>query len=132
VLILDDPDAPDPQAPKRRTWVHWVLFNIPPTTTTLHEGISASASSTSSSALLPPGTVQGFNDWNQVGYGGPSPPIGTHRYFFKLDALDVDTLVLPLSSSTSTSMIKATVVQAMQNHILGQAELIGTYHMKQK
>ena len=77
VLIVDDPDAPDPAAP-RMVWVHWVLFNIPPSTTGLSEGVRT----------LPAGTGEGLNDWKRTGYGGPAPPIGRHRYFFKLYALD--------------------------------------------
>lgn len=111
VLIVDDPDAPDPAAPKM-TWVHWVLYNIPPSTTDLTEGISEKN--------LPSGTLQGINDWKRTGYGGPCPPIGTHRYFHKLYALDI---VLPdLRHPT-----KVTLEQAMRNHIIGQAELIGHY-----
>ena len=75
-LIVDDPDAPDPKAPKR-TWVHWVLYDIPPGTTALPEG-----------GALPAGTREGRNDWGRTGYGGPCPPIGRHRYFHKLYALD--------------------------------------------
>ena len=109
VLIVDDPDAPDPQHP-RMTWVHWVLYNLPPTCDALPEGVSA----------LPPGTREGRNDWKRTGYGGPCPPIGRHRYFFKLYALDVE---LPdLHSPT-----KAALEKAMQGHVLGQAELVGTY-----
>src|SRR5512136_1577295 len=70
VLIVDDPDAPDPKAPKM-TWVHWLLYNIPVNATELPEGIAASK--------LPAGTLQGLNDWRRTGYGGPCPPIGTHR-----------------------------------------------------
>ena len=111
VLIVDDPDAPDPAAPKM-TWVHWVLYNIPPTATGLAEAISDSA--------LPPGTLQGLNDWKRTGYGGPCPPIGRHRYYHKLYALDT---VLPdLKRPTKTR-----VEQAMQGHILEQAVLLGTY-----
>jgi Raf kinase inhibitor-like YbhB/YbcL family protein len=126
VLVMDDPDAPDPRASKM-TWVHWVVYDIPPTMTMLEEGIS------SSSSLSPDGIMQGLNDWKQVGYGGPSPPIGTHRYFFKLYALDIDHLLQPQQSSSTNTTTKATVVQAMQggHHILGQAELMGTYQ-KQK
>jgi Raf kinase inhibitor-like YbhB/YbcL family protein len=110
-LIVDDPDAPDPKAP-RMTWVHWVLYNIPTSANALPEGVSPAA--------LPPGTQQGLNDWKRTGYGGPCPPIGRHRYFFKLCALDT---VLPdLGSAT-----KAQLEQAMQGHILASAELIGTY-----
>jgi len=111
VLIVDDPDAPDPQAP-RMTWVHWVLFNLPPKTTGLPEGAVA--------ATLPPGTEQGRNDWKKTGYGGPCPPIGRHRYFHKLYALDT-TLSLPAGPT------KAAVEAAMEGHIIGQAELVGTY-----
>jgi Raf kinase inhibitor-like YbhB/YbcL family protein len=110
-LIVDDPDAPDPAAPKR-VWVHWVLYNIPATTTGLAEAVTATA--------LPAGTKQGRNDWDRTGYGGPCPPIGRHRYFHKLYALDT---VLPdLKQPT-----KAQLVEAMKGHILGQAEIIGTY-----
>ncbi len=115
VLIVDDPDAPDPKAP-RTTWVHWVLYNLPPSATGLAEGIAASA--------LPGGTREGQNDWKRAGYGGPCPPIGRHRYFHKLYALDV---VLPdLGPAT-----KADVEAAMKGHVLAQAELVGTYQ-KQK
>ena len=91
VLIVDDPDAPDPAAPKM-TWVHWVLYNLPPTTTSFDQGITE--------ADLPPGTLEGVNNWKQKGYGGPCPPIGKHRYFFKLFALDtvLDDLDGPTSS----------------------------------
>lgn len=111
VLIVDDPDAPDPAAPKM-TWVHWILYNIPPNAAGLAQGIAEKD--------LPPGTLQGINDWKQTGYGGPCPPIGTHRYFHKLYALDT---VLPdLQQPT-----KAKLEQAMQGHIIAQAELIGRY-----
>ena len=111
VLIVDDPDAPDPKTPKM-TWVHWVLYNIPPDTHGLHEGIAAAA--------LPPGTLQGKNDWQKVGYGGPCPPTGNHRYFHKLVALDI---VLPdLKSPT-----KAALEAAMKGHIISRAELVGRY-----
>ena len=81
VLIVDDPDAPDPNAPKM-TWVHWVLYNLPHSCTQLDESVQASD--------LPPGTKEGVNDWKRTGYGGPCPPIGRHRYFHKLYALDVE------------------------------------------
>ena len=110
-LIVDDPDAPDPAAPKL-TWVHWILYNIPPSTTGLSEAISAKN--------LPAGTLQGLNDWKRAGYGGPCPPIGRHRYFHKLYALD--SVIPDLGSPT-----KAALEKAMQGHILGRAELIGTY-----
>ena len=111
VLIVDDPDAPDPAAPKM-TWVHWVLYNIPPQTQTLPEGVA--------SGSLPHGTLQGVNDWKRVGYGGPCPPIGRHRYFFKLYSLDA--LLPDLHHPT-----KAVLEKAMQGHILAQTELVGTY-----
>ncbi|MCB9679122.1 MAG: YbhB/YbcL family Raf kinase inhibitor-like protein [Alphaproteobacteria bacterium] len=108
-LIVDDPDAPDPAAPKT-TWVHWVLYNLPADSTGLPEGVKA----------LPEGTLQGRNDWKRVGFGGPCPPIGEHRYFHKLYALDV---VLPdLREPT-----KAALLEAMEGHVLGQAELVGRY-----
>lgn len=111
VLVVDDPDAPDPAAPKM-TWVHWVLYNIPPNASGLAEAVA--------SKDLPGGTEEGLNDWNRTGYGGPCPPIGRHRYFHKLYALDS---VLPdLGQAT-----KADLERAMQGHIVGQAELIGTY-----
>jgi Raf kinase inhibitor-like YbhB/YbcL family protein len=111
-LIVDDPDAPDPAAPKR-TWVHWVLYNIPPGT----PGVAAGQSHASE---LTAGTRDGLNDWKRAGYGGPCPPIGRHRYFFKLYALDT---VLPaLQPATKTAL-----EQAMHGHILMQAELLGYY-----
>lgn len=111
VLIVDDPDAPDPAAPQR-TWVHWVLYNIPANATGLKEGVSGND--------LPAGTLQGNNDWKRTRYGGPCPPIGKHRYFFKLYALDT---LLPDLKNPS----KAAVEKAMQGHVLAQAELIGLY-----
>ncbi|MDP2028261.1 MAG: YbhB/YbcL family Raf kinase inhibitor-like protein [Thiobacillus sp.] len=111
VLIVDDPDAPDPAAPKM-TWVHWLLYNLPPETTGLPEAVA--------NKDLPAGTRQGANDWQRTGYGGLCPPIGRHRYFHKLYALDV---VLPdLKQPT-----KAALEKAMQGHILAHAELIGVY-----
>lgn len=111
VLIVDDPDAPDPRAP-RMTWVHWVLYNIPPTATGLKEAIKP--------AELPKGTREGLNDWKRTGYGGPCPPIGRHRYFHKLYALD--TVLADLDRPN-----KAELEQAMRGHVIEQAELIGTY-----
>jgi len=113
-LIVDDPDAPDPAAPKM-TWVHWILYNLPPQTTGLPEAVSANA--------LPRGTRAGTNDWKKTGYGGPCPPIGRHRYFHKLYALDT---VLPDLKNPS----KAALEKAMQGHILARAELVGTYQKK--
>jgi hypothetical protein len=110
-LIVDDPDAPDPAAPKT-TWVHWVLYNIPPGVSGLKEAVAP--------ADLPSGTREGRNDWKRTGYNGPCPPIGRHRYFHKLYALDA---VLPdLKQPT-----KAELEKAMKGHVLGKVELIGTY-----
>jgi Raf kinase inhibitor-like YbhB/YbcL family protein len=111
VLIVDDPDAPDPAAP-RMTWVHWVLYDLPPASTGLAEAVRPDA--------LPKGTREGKNDWGRTGYGGPCPPIGRHRYFHKLYALDI---VL----SDLKQPAKPAVEQAMQGHIVAQAALIGTY-----
>lgn len=112
-LIVDDPDAPDPRAPRMR-WVHWVLFNIPPTVTELPENATAER--------LPAGTREGFNDWKRLGYGGPCPPIGRHRYFFTLYALDT-TLAL---ERPTRSQLEA----AMRGHVIATAVLIGTYERK--
>ena len=110
-LIVDDPDAPDPRAPTV-TWVHWLLYNIPAETTSLPEG--------DDSKTLPPGTLLGLNDWKRAGYGGPCPPVGRHRYFHKLYALDA---VLPdLGHPTKSDLEKA-----MKKHILAEAHLVGTY-----
>ena len=109
VLIIDDPDAPDPDAPKM-TWVHWILYNISPNTTGLNSGADD----------LPLGTLSGLNDAQQTTYHGPCPPIGRHRYFHKLYALD--TILSDLHFPT-----KATLEKAMQGHIIAQCELIATY-----
>ncbi len=111
VLIVDDPDAPDPAAP-RMTWVHWVLCDLPPSADGLAEAVAT--------ADLPEGTVQGSNDWKRIGYGGPCPPIGRHRYSHKLYALDT---ILGLGGKPS----KAQVERSMQSHVLAHAELVGTY-----
>lgn len=112
VLIVDDPDAPDPAAP-RMTWVHWVLYNLPPSSNGLAEGVRG----------LPSGTKEGMNDWKRTGYGGPCPPIGRHRYFHKLYALDV---VLPdLGKPT-----KAALERAMAGHVIGRSEIVGTYQRR--
>jgi Raf kinase inhibitor-like YbhB/YbcL family protein len=116
VLIVDDPDAPDPANP-RMTWVHWVLYNLPPDSTGLPEAVRPNQ--------LPPGTRQGLNDWKRTGYGGPCPPIGRHRYFFKLYALDT---VLPdLGDAT-----KAQLEHAMVDHVLSQAQIVGTYERQKR
>ena len=111
VLIVDDPDAPDPQAPKM-TWVHWVLYNIPPASTGLVEGAG--------NGDLPAGTGEGLNDWRRTAYGGPCPPIGRHRYFFKLYALN-QVLHFPHSPT------KKEVETAMRGAIVEEAVLLGTY-----
>lgn len=111
VLIVDDPDAPDPKAPKR-VWVHWVLYNIPVSAPGLAENEARNG--------VPAGALAALNDWNRTGYGGPCPPIGRHRYFHKLYALDA--LLPDLGKPT-----KAQVLEAMKGHVLGTAEIIGTY-----
>lgn len=110
-LIVDDPDAPDPAAP-RRIWVHWVLYDLPPESDGLPEGVAA--------RNLPAGTRQGANDWKRTGYSGPCPPIGRHRYVHKLYALDA---ALPDLGRPS----KAQLEQAMQGHVIERAELVGMY-----
>jgi hypothetical protein len=113
-LIVDDPDAPDPKAP-RMIYVHWVLYNLPPSASGLPEGVGTKD--------LPAGTLEGTNDWKRTGYGGPCPPIGRHRYFHKLYALD--TTLPDLRSPT-----KARLEEAIEGHVLAQAELMGTYEKK--
>lgn len=115
-LIVDDPDVPDPAAPKR-TWVHWVVYDIPPTASGIAEA--------GGGAKLPTGSKEGTNDWKRTAFGGPCPPIGRHRYFHKLYALDVE---LPdLKAPT-----KAELEAAMQGHILASAVLVGTYERAPK
>lgn len=109
-LIIDDPDAPDPAAPQM-TWVHWVLYDIPPDVHALVEGASKQ---------LPAGIRSGMNDWKRSDYGGPCPPTGRHRYFHKLYALDT---VLPDLHDPGKEQLEA----AMHGHVLAQATLIGTY-----
>jgi Raf kinase inhibitor-like YbhB/YbcL family protein len=107
-LVVADPDAPDPKAPKM-TWVHWVLYDVPPDTKGLPEG-----------GTLPSGAREGNNDWGKTGWRGPCPPVGRHRYVHTLYALDT---VLPdLAHPTRAKLLKA-----MEGHVLGTAELIGTY-----
>jgi Raf kinase inhibitor-like YbhB/YbcL family protein len=110
-LIVDDPDAPDPSAPKM-TWVHWVLYDLPPDASALPDGVPAGA--------LPAGTREGTNNWKRTGYGGPCPPIGRHRYFHKLFALDA-----PLGDLHRPTADRLTA--AMEGHVLARAELMGTY-----
>ncbi len=111
VLIVDDPDAPDPDAPKM-TWVHWVLYDIPADATGLPQDVAPDD--------LPEGTRHGTNNWERTGYGGPCPPIGRHRYFFKLYALDKE--LGNLGGPTSDEL-----TEAMEDHVLAEAQLIGTY-----
>jgi Raf kinase inhibitor-like YbhB/YbcL family protein len=106
-LICDDPDAP------MGTWVHWVIYDIPPTATMLAEGITREKD-------LPGGGTQGVNDFRKIGYGGPCPPGGTHRYFFKLYALDTMHGLKP-------GITKDQLLKAMKGHILAEAQLMGTY-----
>ncbi len=106
-LIMDDPDAPG------RTWVHWVVFNLPGDTTTIPEAVTSAGD-------LPGSAIQGKNTWGRNDYGGPCPPRGEHRYFFKAYALDT---MLALD----TSATKADVLAAMEGHILAEAQLMGTY-----
>lgn len=110
-LIVDDPDAPDPKAPKM-TWVHWVVYSIPADVQSLPEDAARHG--------LPAGAQQGLNDSKRVGYNGPCPPVGRHRYFHKLYALD--TVLQDLGHPT-----KAQLVGAMQGHVLAEAQLVGTY-----
>lgn len=110
-LIVDDPDAPDPAAPKM-TWVHWVLYNMPPEAGNLLHGVRESE--------LPKGTRIGLNDWKKAAYGGPCPPVGRHRYVHKLYALDI---VLPDLGHPTKKQLE----QAMQGHVLEQCELVGRY-----
>ena len=114
-LIVDDPDAPDPKAP-RRTWVHWVLYDLPPSARALSAGASPNA--------LPDGARRGRNDWDRTGYGGPCPPIGRHRYFHRLYALDTE-----LGDRGEPS--KAQLEKAMQGHVLERVELVATYQKEQ-
>jgi len=111
-LVIEDPDAPDPAAPKT-TWVHWVLYDLPPDCGGLPEAVRA----------LPPGTLEGLNDWTRTGYGGPCPPVGRHRYFHRLYALDAR---LPdLHRPT-----RARLAAAMRGHLVAEAALVGTYAKK--
>lgn len=102
VLIVDDPDAPS------KTWVHWVVYNINPKTTKVDEN------------SIPQDGIEGMTDFGKLGYGGPCPPSGNHRYFFKLCALNISFELFP-------SMTKKNLEKKMQDHVLAQAELIGLY-----
>lgn len=111
-IIVDDPDAPDPTAPKM-TWVHWVVYNIPANINSL----PANAHN------LPPEIHEGLNDWKVSGYRGPCPPIGRHHYHYKIYALDA---LLPERGIVT----KADLEKAMKGHILSQAELVATYEKR--
>jgi Raf kinase inhibitor-like YbhB/YbcL family protein len=113
VLIVEDPDAPDPRAPQR-TWVHWVLYDIPAEIRSLSADVGRHG--------LPAGTRQGVNDWRRTAYGGPSPPLGRHRYFHKLYAMDV--LLHDLERPA-----KARLLNAMKGHVLAESHLIGMYQL---
>ena len=115
-LIVDDPDAPDPAKPQR-VYVHWVVYNLSLATVALAENASKKG--------LPKGAVQGKNDWGKAEYGGPCPPIGRHRYFFKLYALDTELTGL-------SSPAKADLERAMKGRVLDSGELIGTYQKASK
>ena len=110
-LIVEDPDAPDPAKPTRVV-AHWVAYNIPASTTALAENASKSG--------MPPGSAQGSNERGTQAYMGPCPPIGRHRYFFKLFALDTELTGL-------NNPKKADLEKAIQGHVVGTGELIGTY-----
>jgi hypothetical protein len=114
VLVIEDPDAPDPRAPKR-TWVHWIVYDIPPDVRELAASVGG--------ATLPAGARVGLNDWHRRDYGGPCPPIGRHRYFFRLYALD--TRLGALDQPT-----RAAVTAAMEGHVIATAELLGTYRKR--
>jgi Raf kinase inhibitor-like YbhB/YbcL family protein len=111
VLIVDDPDAPDPKAPKM-TWVHWLLYNIPPNVDHLNENLKSSD--------LPLGTLEGVNSWKRSGYGGPCPPIGRHRYFHKLYALNA---ILPDLKLPTKEKLEA----QMEGLVVASTEIVGTY-----
>lgn len=109
VLIVDDPDAPDPKHPQT-TWVHWLLYNLPAHLTSLEEGITD----------LAEGSRMGVNDWLEIKYGGPCPPIGRHRYFHKIYALDKEFLSLEKPN-------KEELEEAMKGCILATSQIVGTY-----
>lgn len=114
-LICDDPDAPDPARPRPDPWVHWVVYKIPPEAKGLPEGIAKEPK-----PKEPAGIVQGNNSWPAIGYGGPDPPIGKHRYVFKLYALDTEL-------SDAPGRDKASLLAAIEGHVLAEGELLGTY-----
>lgn len=111
-LVVDDPDAPDPAAPKM-TWVHWIVLDLPAGAGGIPEGAKP----------LPPGCREGTNDWKRTRYGGPCPPIGRHRYFFKLYALDATLHALAHPT-------RQELERAMKGHVIASAQLIGTYQKR--
>jgi Raf kinase inhibitor-like YbhB/YbcL family protein len=111
-LIIEDPDAPDPAAPKL-TWVHWLVYNIPPSAGGLVENHKTHG--------LPADSSMGRNDWKRTNYGGPCPPVGRHRYFHRLYALDC--VLKDLKQPD-----KAQLLRAMHGHVLAEAQLVGTYN----
>ena len=111
-LVVDDPDAPDPKAPRMR-WVHWVVYDLPADARSLPEAVRSGAD-------LPKGARIGRNDWKKAAWGGPCPPIGRHRYFFMIYALDV-------ALGDRGGLTKRDLEAAMQGHVLAKAELVGTY-----
>jgi Raf kinase inhibitor-like YbhB/YbcL family protein len=113
-LVVDDPDAPDPRAPQV-VWVHWVVYNLAPEVSELREAMRPHR--------LPAGARPGRNDWQKNGYNGPCPPVGRHRYFFKLYALDA--VLSELHEPT-----KAALEAAMEGHVLDRVELVGTYEKR--
>jgi Raf kinase inhibitor-like YbhB/YbcL family protein len=115
VLIVDDPDAPDPTAP-RMVWDHWLLYNLSPDSGGLPAAVAPED--------LHSGTLEGVNSWGRTGYGGPCPPIGRHRYFHILYALDTQ---LPDLGEPE----KNRLLEAMEGHILAHTELVGTYLKKE-
>lgn len=117
-LVVEDPDAPDPAAPQR-TVVHWVLYNLPPTSGSLPEDVRRHG--------LPESAHAGMNDHGQAGYSGPQPPIGRHRYFFRLFALDE---VLPVDPARP--LTRGELDRLMRGHVLDTAELVGTFASKRK
>jgi len=124
-LIVEDPDAPDPAKPKM-VWEHWLLYDIPPSVKGLAEGVGAKGMPAAAAAkALPKGTRQAKTSWKKTGYGGPCPPTGRHRYFFKLYALDA--LLGDLKEPDKKSLL-----EALKGHLLGKAELVATYQKKKK
>lgn len=115
-LVIEDPDAPDPRAPTR-TWVHWVVYNLPADVHELAEAASGVA--------MPPDAREGTNDWKRTGYGGPAPPIGRHRYIHRLYPLD--TMLPPLGQPDA-----ATLRKAMAGHVLAETSLTGTYEKERR